>query len=173
MRVPVSCPVPPTPVFPQPIYILASVLMVPTTVVFPATTDCATIASPAPLNTPVPSLIHPYPKDSVFAHPCQLPRLPEPAPFLTGHCVAPCSSRSRLALIVNKLENDIVDETSRQTTNYFQLIRGPDRDIWIRGMENVLGHLDQDVGNRLKGTDTIFFIPKFSVRTGQKVTYHK
>ena len=40
-------------------------------------------------------------------------------------------------------------------------------------MENDLGRLSQGVGGRVKGTDTILFIPKSCVPTGRKVTYCK
>jgi hypothetical protein len=65
------------------------------------------------------------------------------------------------------------------TLNYRVLEAGPDRDVWLRSMANDLGRLAQGVGkcrpadDRIKGTDTIFFIRTQDVPVGRKVTYCK
>jgi hypothetical protein len=57
------------------------------------------------------------------------------------------------------------------------LLRGPDGALWDRGLSNELGRLAQGVGknrplaNRIKGSNTIVFIPKHKVPAGRKVTY--
>ena len=45
------------------------------------------------------------------------------------------------------------------------------RKIWDNSFANDLGRLANDVGNRIKGTNTIKFIPRNKVSLGRKVTY--
>jgi hypothetical protein len=58
-----------------------------------------------------------------------------------------------------------------------KLLRGPDSALWELGLTNELGRLAQGVGktrtpaNRIKGSNTIVFIPKNKVPAGRKVTY--
>ena len=55
---------------------------------------------------------------------------------------------------------------------YRHLIQDPDfRDDWLLSCANELGRLAQGVGNRIKGTNTIFFINKNCVPKGRPVTY--
>jgi hypothetical protein len=42
---------------------------------------------------------------------------------------------------------------------------------WVRSFANELGHLAQGVGDRIKGTDTIFFVPFSAVPKDRTVTY--
>ena len=131
------------PVVPQHFQIPASVMRVPTTPPPPPPAPAARVPIPSPASLIPPSLelIHPDPGDPVLDRPHWLPRLPAPATFLAGRRLAPHSSRSRLSLIVNHLVNTVVNYISGKTTNYCQLIRGPDRYIWLLGMANDLGRL--------------------------------
>jgi hypothetical protein len=55
---------------------------------------------------------------------------------------------------------------------YKDLIRDPHyRDDWMISSANELGRLAQGVGDRVKGTNTIFFITKDKVPDGRTVTY--
>ena len=56
---------------------------------------------------------------------------------------------------------------------YRDLVKGPDRIVWVKGFSNELGRLAQGVGGRVKGTDTIKFITKKEVPMNYKVTYGK
>ena len=54
---------------------------------------------------------------------------------------------------------------------YRVLIRGTDRELWTHEMANEYGRLAQGVGERINGTNTIFFVPKHKVPKGRIVTY--
>ena len=53
------------------------------------------------------------------------------------------------------------------------LIKGDDKEIWHRSYANDLGRLAQGIGNRVEGTNTVFFIPKSAVPKHKRVTYGK
>jgi hypothetical protein len=53
---------------------------------------------------------------------------------------------------------------------YAELIKGPDKPIWEKGMCNELGRLAQGYGN-VKGKNTIFFIHRNQVPRNKRVTY--
>ena len=56
--------------------------------------------------------------------------------------------------------------------DYHDLISDPDyKDILTQSVANKLGRLAQGVGNRIKGTNAIFFIHKHQVPKGRTVTY--
>ena len=63
------------------------------------------------------------------------------------------------------------DPATGKTQGYTQLIRGPYKDIWITLFSNNIGRLAQGLGNRIKGTNTIFFIHQSEVPAGKRVTY--
>ena len=55
---------------------------------------------------------------------------------------------------------------------YRHLIKDPDfRNDWLRSCVNELGCLAQGVGNRIKGTNNIFFINKNCIPKGHTITY--
>ena len=58
-----------------------------------------------------------------------------------------------------------------KTQGYTQLIRGPDKDTWTTSFSNDIGRLAQGVRNRVKGTNTIFFVHHSEVPAGKRVTY--
>ena len=68
--------------------------------------------------------------------------------------------------------NVVIDPTSVQALEYWHLIRGPNRDTWIRALANNLGRLAQGVGTRMPtGTNTVFFVAKSAIPQGRKVIY--
>ena len=69
-----------------------------------------------------------------------------------------------------QLNNHIYNDDTGKRETFDTLLRA-DPDRWGRGMGNELGRLAQGVGTRMKGTDTIFFIPKSQVPAGRKATY--
>ena len=55
--------------------------------------------------------------------------------------------------------------------SHTKLIKNPDtHTIWSHSAANEFGRLAQGVGTRIKGTNTIFFIPKSKVPKGRTVT---
>ena len=65
----------------------------------------------------------------------------------------------------------VLDPTTGKTQGYTQLIRVPDKDTWTTAFTNNIGRLAQDVGNLVKGTNTIFFVHHSEVPAGKRVTY--
>ena len=58
-----------------------------------------------------------------------------------------------------------------QAQEYCHLIKGNKKEIWGKSFANELGRLAQGVGNRIDGTNTIFFEKNSAVPRGKKVTY--
>jgi hypothetical protein len=73
----------------------------------------------------------------------------------------------------NQVEaNAVIDTVTGVSLEYRHLVKGPDKDIWVRAFANDLGMLAQGVGQRQPtGTNTIFFIPAHQVPAGRQVTY--
>ena len=68
--------------------------------------------------------------------------------------------------------NAIIDAKTGNSLEYRHLIRNPEtRDIWNESCANEFGRLAQGVGNRVQGTNTIFFIPRHKVPKHKTVTY--
>jgi hypothetical protein len=66
----------------------------------------------------------------------------------------------------------VIDPTSGIAQEYKELSKDPATSkLWTRSFANELGRLAQGVGDRLKGTNTCFFIPKSAVPHGRSVTY--
>ena len=65
----------------------------------------------------------------------------------------------------------VLDPATGKTQGYAQLIRRPDKDTWTTDFSNYFGSLEQGVGNRFKGTNTVFFIHHYEVPAGKRVTY--
>jgi hypothetical protein len=66
----------------------------------------------------------------------------------------------------------VLHPTTGEVMEYKALSTNPTtKDTWIRSYANELGRLAQGVGNRFKGTDTIFFIPFNDVPADRTVTY--
>ena len=72
--------------------------------------------------------------------------------------------------------NEIFDEDSGQMLKYRKLITHPKHcDVWLHSSANEFGRLAQGVGNRIQGTDTIFFVHKQHIPQDRikDVTYAK
>ena len=68
--------------------------------------------------------------------------------------------------------NAIIDPVSGVSLEYRHLIKNVKTKLtWNRSFANELGRLANGVGSRIKGTNTIKFIPKTLVPPGRKVTY--
>jgi hypothetical protein len=66
----------------------------------------------------------------------------------------------------------VLDPATGKSLEYRSLIKNqPTRETWLRSAANEFGRLAQGVGGRIKGTNTIFFIPKGKVPPGRVVTY--
>ena len=65
----------------------------------------------------------------------------------------------------------VLDPTIVKTQGYTQLIRGPDKYTWTTAFSNNIGRLAHVVGNRVKGTNSIFFVHHSDVPAGKQVTY--
>ena len=60
--------------------------------------------------------------------------------------------------------NEIFDAETGKLLKYCKLISHPKyREAWMNSSANKFGQLAQGVGNRIKGTDTIFFIHKHQI----------
>ena len=66
---------------------------------------------------------------------------------------------------------EILDPAKGKIQGYTQLIRGPDKDTWTTAFSNDIGRMAQGVGNRVKGTNTIFSVHHSQVPVGKRVTY--
>ena len=53
----------------------------------------------------------------------------------------------------------VTNEKTGKLEEYGALVKGPNKRTWKRAYANDLGRLAQGVGNRIKGTNTIFFYP--------------
>ncbi|CAJ1967947.1 unnamed protein product [Cylindrotheca closterium] len=51
------------------------------------------------------------------------------------------------------------------------ILRNDQREIWTRSFSNEIGQLAQGVGDRIDGTNTIFFIHHQQIPPGRKPTY--
>ena len=67
----------------------------------------------------------------------------------------------------------VLNAETGKLEEYSALIKGPEKDLWTKAYANDLGRLAQGVGNRIDGTNTIFFIPKSDVPPNKRVTYGK
>ena len=66
----------------------------------------------------------------------------------------------------------ITHHTTGNKIECHDLISDPDyKDVWTHSGANELGRLVQGVANRIKGTNTIFFIHKHQVPKGRTITY--
>jgi hypothetical protein len=68
----------------------------------------------------------------------------------------------------------IIDPNTGATMEYRHLIKSPKHhDAWAHSFVNELGHLAQGIGNRERGTNTIFFIPHSQIPHNRRkdVTY--
>ena len=74
--------------------------------------------------------------------------------------------------VPSHLCNAIIDPKSGKSLEFRHLIQNPaTQKIWNKSFANELGRLADGVSDRVKGTNTIKFIPKSLVPKGRKVTY--
>jgi len=74
--------------------------------------------------------------------------------------------------IPTNLCNAIIDPISGKSLEFRHLIKDPKTSaIWNKSFANELGRLANGVKDRIRGTNTIKFIPKSMVPKGRKVTY--
>ena len=68
--------------------------------------------------------------------------------------------------------NVIIDPAIGQALEYRHLICCPNGNTSVKALANDLGCLAQGVGTRMPtGTNTVFFVEKFAIPHGRKVTY--
>ena len=79
---------------------------------------------------------------------------------------------------ITNSDNLYFQEGSGKQANLGKLLKGPDADIWKRGLCNEFGRLlSRGIGKnrpdseKIKGTGTMFFIPRSKVPKGRKITY--
>jgi hypothetical protein len=73
---------------------------------------------------------------------------------------------------VQPVLNAVLDPITGESLTYRQLIRGPDKEIWLQGCANEIGRLAQGLDNSdIKGTETIHFIPYTAIPEGRRATY--
>jgi hypothetical protein len=70
------------------------------------------------------------------------------------------------------MANSVTHPVTGATMEYRQLITDPaTKDDWLLSAANEFGRLAQGVGGRIKGTDTIRFIPSQDLPNGRTATY--
>jgi hypothetical protein len=70
------------------------------------------------------------------------------------------------------MANSVTHPVTGATMEYRQLITDPStKDAWVISSANEFGRLEQGVGGRIKGTDTIRFIPSKDLPNGRTATY--
>jgi hypothetical protein len=68
--------------------------------------------------------------------------------------------------------NSVINEETGASLEYRHLINDASTfTIWNEAAANEFGRLAQVVGNRITGSNTIFFIPRQAVPKGKIVTY--
>eukprot|EP00957_Ditylum_brightwellii_P205286 15343203-Ditylum_brightwellii.AAC.1 len=120
---------------------------------------------PLPPPHPHPITI-PTPKEST-----SIPHyIPSDLPQLVNHIKEICNKYPWKSPLEEQA-NAVVDPTTGKSLEFRHLIKSQDKAIWSTSMANEMGRLAQGVGNRIKGTDTIFFIKHDQVPQGKIPTY--
>jgi hypothetical protein len=109
----------------------------------------------------------PTPAEKHTAHKaCQAPHQPSPDTPLSKLFEQPNH------LTTNPFANAVIDPITGKSMEYRALINDPTtQKDWLHSAANEFGRCAQGVGNRIKGTNTITFIPKHEVPADRKVTY--
>jgi len=71
---------------------------------------------------------------------------------------------------LTELVQHIFDENGTKLS-IDKLLKGADRQIWLKGLDNELGRLANGIPKEIIGTNTIGFITKASIPVSKKVTY--
>jgi hypothetical protein len=70
------------------------------------------------------------------------------------------------------MANSVINEDTGASLQYRQLIKDDSTfHVWNKAAANEFGRLAQGVGNRIEGSNTIFFIPWQAVPKGKIITY--
>jgi hypothetical protein len=70
------------------------------------------------------------------------------------------------------MANSVINEETGASLEYRHLINDASNfTIWNEAAANEFGRLAQGVGNRIDGSNTLFFIPRQAVPKGKNVTY--
>jgi hypothetical protein len=120
-----------------------------------------------------------HPSAPIEAKPAELPRVRSPPRVETITPVPtdePIAKRTRNASgrlePVNFYANAVAHPITGRPMEYRQLISDPTtRDAWQISAANEFGQLAQGVGGRVKGTNTIHFIPHHEMPADRKATY--
>ena len=98
----------------------------------------------------------------------------QPALFTKGYsqAIAFLAHKAEAYKLTQHYGMAVTHHITGKQMEYRDLIKDPHyRDDWLRSAANELGNLAQGVGNRVKGTNTIFFIHKHQVPKGRTVTF--
>jgi hypothetical protein len=70
------------------------------------------------------------------------------------------------------IANSIINEDTGASLEYRHLIKDDSTfTVWNKAAVNEFGRLAQGVGDRIEGSNTVFFIPRQAVPTGKIITY--
>ena len=96
------------------------------------------------------------------------PTYPHDLPGTTScYVTATCLLLAVEAACTDSAANFVTDEVTGKYLEYLHLLRGPNKDLWTRSLDNDLGRLDQGVGTRMPtSTNTVFFCatPRYPCR---------
>ena len=126
-----------------------------------------------PFRCPPPNIIEPDHNDPA-AH--RYPLRSQHALAATASCVyagiKPRYVDALHILLAQEQANSVIDEVTGQSLDLRQLLQGPNNSTWRTSLANDLGRLTQGVGTRMpRGTNTVLYVPKYSVPADCKVTY--
>ena len=99
-------------------------------------------------------------------------------PFLHPRQQLPAVSSARYANAAKYIKHLEANAELNPVTGVLQefrhLIKGPDKEIWTKSLDNEFVRLSQGVSNIIEGTNSMYFIPKEEVPfKTKKVTYPK
>jgi hypothetical protein len=70
------------------------------------------------------------------------------------------------------MANSVINEDTGASLEYRHLIKDDSTfTVWNKAAANEFGRLAQDVGDRIEGSNTIFFIPRQAVPKGKIIAY--
>jgi Reverse transcriptase (RNA-dependent DNA polymerase) len=120
-------------------------------------------------------ILHPSPTiKATVTQPPRVQALPRVQPTVEEHEPIAKRTRSGGATFepINFYANAVTHPVTGKQMEYRQLIKDPTtRDAWQLSAANEFGRLAQSVGRRIKGTDTITFIPHHEMPADRQATY--
>ena len=121
----------------------------------------------APKALPLKPKIPPISVPSTHRYPFHHPRQQQPA-------VSSARYANAAKYLKNLEANAVLNPVTGVLQEFCHLIKGPDKDIWIKYLANEFGRFAQGVSKRIERTNTVYFIPKEEVPfKTKKVTYPK